>query len=90
MVSIRENSQDGIYVQTIKQPLIRPAVIKKNHPQLSLALKISLLINIEMPTILTFMIRKNKVLGLSEPEKKFLATAGIISCSAELNIKKFL
>ena len=61
--------------------------------------EIFLLINVKMPTtigILTFMSRKNTILGLSEPEKKlnFLIFIYLlvfkIWCSAELSMKKVL
>ena len=65
----------------------------------STELEIFPLINVKMPTvvgILTFMSRKNSVLGLSEPEKNlnFLIFSYLrtfkISCSAELSPKNVL
>ena len=58
-------------------------------------MKFFLLINVKMPTItivgiLTFMNRKNSILGLSEPEKKLnylIITSIKISCSAKLCMK---
>ena len=49
-----------------------PEVIKKNSCSTQLSMKFFLLINVKMPTIvgiLTFVNRKNSILGLSEPEK---------------------
>ena len=49
-----------------------PKVIKKNSRSTQLSMKFFLLINVKMPTIvgiLTFMSRKNSILGLSEPKK---------------------
>ena len=51
--------------------VIQAPRLLKNHAQLSM--NFFLLINVKMPTvvgILTFMSRKNSILGLSEPEKK--------------------
>ena len=66
-----------------------------------LSMKFYLLRNVKMPTIisiLTFMSRKNSILGLSEPEKvEFLDWVDIlflwafkISRSAELSMEKVL
>ena len=49
-----------------------PEVIKLFSCSTQLSMKFFLLINVKMPTvvgILTFMSRKNSILGLSEPEK---------------------
>ena len=49
-----------------------PEVIKLFSCSTQLSMKIFLLINVEMPTIVgisIFMDRKNSILGLSEPEK---------------------
>ena len=49
-----------------------PEVIKLLSCSTQLSMKFFLLINVEMPTIvgiLTYMSRKNSILGLSEPEK---------------------
>ena len=49
-----------------------PEVIKHFSYSTQLSMKIFLLINVKMPTIvgiLTFMSRKNSILGLSESEK---------------------
>ena len=49
-----------------------PEVIKLFTCSTQLSMKFFLLINVKMPTtvgILTFMHRKNSILGLSEPEK---------------------
>ena len=49
-----------------------PEVTKKISSSTQLTMKFFLLINVKMPTtvdILTFMRRKNNILGLSEPEK---------------------
>ena len=49
-----------------------PEVIKFFSGSTQLSMKIFLLINVKMPTIvgiLTFMSRKNSILVLSEPEK---------------------
>ena len=57
-----------------------------------------LLINVKMPTIvgiLTFMNRKNSIISLSEPKKNdefpgiFILMSILMSCSAELSMKKF-
>ena len=51
----------------------RHEVIKLFSCSTELSMKIFLLINVKMPTIvgiLTFMSRKNSILGLSEPKKK--------------------
>ena len=62
-------------------------------------MKVFLLINAKMPTIvgiLTFMSRKNSILGLCDPENmmNFLIFLYIpafkISCSAELSMKRFI
>ena len=61
-------------------------------------MKVFLLINVKMPTtvgILTFMSRKNSILGLCDPEKmNFLIFLYIrafkISCSEELSMKRFI
>ena len=50
-----------------------PEVIKLVSCSTQLSMKIFLLIIVKMPTVvgnLTFMSRKNSILGLSEPEKK--------------------
>ena len=50
-----------------------PEVIKHFSCSSQLSMKFFLLINVKMPTtvgILTFMNRKNTILGLSEPEEK--------------------
>ena len=50
-----------------------PEVIKLFSCSTQLSIKFFLLINVKMPTIvgiLTFMSRKNTILGLHEPEKK--------------------
>ena len=50
-----------------------PEVIKMFSCSTQLSIKIFLLINVKMPTvvgILTFMSRESSILGLSEPEKK--------------------
>ena len=49
-----------------------PEVIKNLSCSTQLSMKIFLLINVKMPTvvgILTFMSRKNNILSLSEPKK---------------------
>ena len=49
-----------------------PEVIKKISCSTQLSMEFFLLINVKMPTIvgiLTFMSRKNKILGLYDPEK---------------------
>ena len=49
-----------------------PEVIKLFSCSTQLSMKFFLLIDVKMPTIvgiLTFMSRKNSILGLSEPEK---------------------
>ena len=49
-----------------------PEVIKLFSCSTQLSMKFFLLLNVKMPTIvgiLTFMHRKNNILGLSEPEK---------------------
>ena len=46
-------------------------------------MKLFMLINVAMPTvvgILTFMSRKNSILGLSEPENEFLDIFTLMSC----------
>ena len=51
---------------------IGPEVIKLFSGSTLLSMKFFLLINVKMPTIvgiLTFMRRKNSILGLSEPKK---------------------
>ena len=63
-------------------------------------MKIFLLINVKMPTVVgisTFVRRKNSILGFSEPEKEklnflifYTLLAFIISFSAELSMKKVL
>ena len=53
--------------------IIGPEVIKLFSCSTQLSMKFFLLINVKMPTIvgiLTFMNRKNSILGLSESEKK--------------------
>ena len=53
-----------------------PEVIKLFSCSIQLSMKFFLLINVKMPTIvgiLTFMNRKNSILGLSEPEKAELS-----------------
>ena len=76
-----------------------PEVIKHFSCSTQLSMNFFLLINIKMPTIvgiLTFMSRKNSILGLSEPKKKlnfliFLYLQAFkISCLAELSMKKVL
>ena len=57
-----------------KQPV--PEVIKLFSCSTQLSMKIFLLINVKMPTnvsILTFMNRKNSILGLSEPKKSLIS-----------------
>ena len=52
--------------------LTDPKVIKLFSCSTQLSMKFFLLIHVKMPTIvgiLTFMSRKNSILGLSEPEK---------------------
>ena len=59
-----------------KRPFLRlpgPEVIKLFSCSTQLSMKFFLLINVKMPTIvgiLTFVNRKNNILGLSESEKK--------------------
>ena len=76
-----------------------PEDIKKFSCSTQVSMKFFLLINVKMPTtdgILTFMRRKNSILGLSEPETKlhffvFLYIwAFKISCSAEVRMEKVL
>ena len=53
-----------------------PEVIKLFSCSAKLSMKVFLLINVEMPTIVAisiFMSRKNSILGLSEPEKFFIS-----------------
>ena len=82
-------------------PAPGPEVIKLFSCSTQLSMKFFLLINVKMPTIvgiLTFMSRKNSILGLSESEKKtelnFLIFLYLwafkISCSVELSMKKVL
>ena len=47
----------------------RPQVIKIISCSTKLSMKLFLLINVKMPTTLTFMSREKSILGLSEPEK---------------------
>ena len=75
-----------------------PKIIKiKKSCSTQLSMKFFLLINVKMPIIvgiLTFMSRKNSILGLSEPKNaEFLdifICAIKISCSAELSMEKNL
>ena len=76
-----------------------PEVIKLFSCSTQLSMKFFLLINVKMPAIvgiLTFMSRKNTILGLSESKKKlnFLIFVYLIalkiSCSVELSIEKVL
>ena len=75
-----------------------PKVIEHFSCSTQLSMKIFVLINVEMPTIVgisTFMSRKNSILGLSEPEKMlnfliFLYLPFKVSCLAEYSMKKVL
>ena len=88
------------FVKTIFFAKTGPEVIKLFSclTQLNINIKIFLLINVKMPTIvgiLTFMSKKNTILGVSEPEKlNFLICIYLrafkISCSTELSMKKVL
>ena len=63
------NSPQSNYPVLIKPG---PEVIKLFSCSTQLSMKVFLLINVEMPTVVgisTFMSRKNNILGLSEPEK---------------------
>ena len=66
---------DNIYMYTYMSQRDRPGpeVIKLFSCSTQLSMKFFLLINVKMPTfvgILTFMSRKNSILGLSESEKR--------------------
>ena len=61
-----------IFVYVEMAFLSGPEVIKLFSCSTQLSMKFFLLINVKMPTvvgILTFMSRKNRILGLSEPAK---------------------
>ena len=68
------------HMQTVVWPCLKvcsgPEVIKLFLCSTQLSMKFFLLINVKMPTIvgiLTFMHRKNSILGLSEPEKCWIS-----------------
>ena len=75
-----------------------PEVIKLFLCSTQLSMDFFLLINVKMPTIvgiLTFMSRKNIILGLSAPKNPYFLIvlylcAFKISCSIELSMKKVL
>ena len=61
--------------QTPKNVTTGPEVIKHFSCSTQLSMKFFLLINVKSPTIigiLTFISRKNNILGLSEPKKPYL------------------
>ena len=63
---------DCMYTASLTFPIPGPAVIKLFSCSTQLSMKFFLLINVKMPTIvgiLTYVNRKNSILGLSEPEK---------------------
>ena len=60
----------GLVLRCARRP--GPEVIKKISCSTQLSMEFFLLINVKMPTIvgiLTFMSRKNKILGLYDPDK---------------------
>ena len=96
---ISKELQDLIRIATAILMRPGPEVIKLFSYSTQMSMKFFLLINVKMPTfvgILTFMSRKNSILGLCEPKKKpnFLIFSYLcafkISCSIELSMKKVL
>ena len=74
--SLTESKETEEYMKIPVSPAIitqpGPKVIKLFSCSTQLSIKFSLLINVKMPTIvgiLTFMSRKNSILGFSEPKK---------------------
>ena len=62
----------SVFEYQVYQVRLGPEVIKLFSCSTQLSMIIFLLINVKMPTIvgiLTFMSRKNRILGLSEPAK---------------------
>ena len=72
-LGVFENFHFFVYMHVIKQEWEPgPEVIKLFSCSTQLRMKFFLLINVKMPTIvgiLTFMTRKNSILGLSESKK---------------------
>ena len=74
--SVQKHVQNCFLVFHIMPVNPRPEVIKLFSCSTQLSMLFFLLINVKMPTfvgILTFMSRKNSILGLSDPEKHWIS-----------------